>query len=484
MSTVIYLANQQIRAVTGKAGQNKIAVSKCYVGDAPEGSIINGIIMDQESFVGFMKQFFQTNGLDTKDVTLVVNSSKFVGKTIEMPCMNDKKTLDFIEREFADIRRDETFIYGYKQIQNDKKINKIYVEGIFPDFIKDYVDIFAEIGVKVKAIYSGESSLIRLTDMTLGKRYRTFILQIAEKMTITTLLWVNGSFYYFNSARCFHEQGTEDYAMDVARSVSQVRQFMQAHQIEYPLEAVVLAGIVPQHLPMYQGAIMQQGIQSPIVIFESSAISSAALDIQFHLHAASGLVVDGNGKHQNFLLSLQRGRTEKKKNNGSLKWFFIIAATLAVMLIILAAAIFSRNTVKRKLKKAKEFNEDPVVLMDVARYKVLTERNNFLMSQYDAINKIESNLYTYPACNSKVTKIIDDCAAEYATISYESFYADKGVVEFTATSDTVDNINLFIKRLCEQNIFCNVDYTGYSYIESNDSWDIHVTVTLSESAGR
>ena len=175
---------------------------------------------------------------------------------------------------------------------------------------------------------------------------------------------------------------------------------------------------------------------------------------------------------------------EKKKNNGSLKWFFIIAATLAVMLIILAAAIFSRNTVKRKLKKAKEFNEDPVVLMDVARYKVLTERNNFLMSQYDAINKIESNLYTYPACNSKVTKIIDDCAAEYATISYESFYADKGVVEFTATSDTVDNINLFIKRLCEQNIFCNVDYTGYSYIESNDSWDIHVTVTLSESAGR
>ena len=128
MSTVIYLANQQIRAVTGKAGQNKIAVSKCYVGDAPEGSIINGIIMDQESFVGFMKQFFQTNGLDTKDVTLVVNSSKFVGKTIEMPCMNDKKTLDFIEREFADIRRDETFIYGYKQIQNDKKINKIYVD--------------------------------------------------------------------------------------------------------------------------------------------------------------------------------------------------------------------------------------------------------------------------------------------------------------------------------------------------------------------
>jgi|GEM_PF-4094072 len=29
-----------------------------------------------------------------------------------------------------------------------------------------------------------------------------------------------------------------------------------------------------------------------------------------------------------------------------------------------------------------------------------------------------------------------------------------------------------------------VDYTGYSYVESDELWDIHVTCTLAESAGR
>lgn len=482
MSTVIYLSNQQIRAVTGKSGQHKISVSNCYMDDAPEGSIINGIVMDQESFIPFIRNFFEKNKLDTKDVTLVINSSKFIGKIIEMPCMNDKRTFEFIDREFSNVRRDDVYIYAYKIINATPKVKKLYVEGISPDFIRDYVDIFNEAGVKVKAIHSGESSLIHLTDMTLGKRFQTFILQIAEKMTITTLLWVNGSFYYFNSARCFHEQGTMDYAMDVARSVSQVRQFMQAHQIEYPLDAVVLAGVEPQHLSMYQGAIIQQDIQSPIVLFDSFAISAPSIDIQFHLHAASGLVVEKNGRHQNFLLSLLQEKTKNNKNRENMKWFVVTGAVLATMLILLAITMQVRNVKRRRLK---DLEENAVLLsMDAERYNVLAQRNSFLATQYSSIEGIETNLHTYPVCNSKITKVIESCAALYATVSFESFDANQGVVSFVATSDTVDNINLFIKALSSQDVFCSVDYTGYSYVKSSDTWDIHVTVTLAEAAGR
>ena len=46
MSTVIYLANQQIQVITGTPGNRKISVADCYTEDAPDGCIINGMIMD------------------------------------------------------------------------------------------------------------------------------------------------------------------------------------------------------------------------------------------------------------------------------------------------------------------------------------------------------------------------------------------------------------------------------------------------------
>ena len=312
MSTVIYLANQQIQVITGTPGNRKISVADCYTEDAPDGCIINGMIMDADAFVSFMQNFWTTHNLPTKDVILVINSTKFIGKNIEMPLLNPKKTEEFINREFTDIKQGEDYICGYFPIGQNKATKKIYAEIITTDFIKDYVDIFTEIGVKVKAVYSGESSLIRLTALTAAQQYKTFVLQIADRMTITTILWVNGAFYYFNSTRCFHDQGTEDYAQDIARSVSQIRQFMQANQLDYPIEAVLLAGVNPQDLPLYQNAISQLDIYARVEVFTDTHVATNGLDVQAHFHPISGLV-KGNAGKQNFLDGYHAGKRRKQK---------------------------------------------------------------------------------------------------------------------------------------------------------------------------
>lgn len=484
MSTVVYLANQQIQVITGTQGNRKIAVSKCYSAQAPDGSIINGMVMDTELFVGFMQAFWTQNQLPVKDVVLVINSSKFIGKTIEMPVLNEKKTLEYIDREFSDIKREEDYICGYIPISQDGKKKKLYAEIITPDFVKDYIDIFHEIGVKVKAVYSGESSLIRLAAMTVGKVYRTFILQIADKMTITTILWVDGAFYYFNSTRCFHEQGTEDYAQDIARSVSQIRQFMQANQIDHPIETVVLAGLNPNDLPLYQNAISQLEIYARVEMFSANTIQAANVDVQSFFHATSGLVLAGSGSRQNFMDGYHAGKKKDKQGAGFGKGMIAIFVSLAVMLIGLAISITFRTVKKRELQEMKDYNESPTTLMEVARYDVLLERNSFLAAQYNAIDGVNQNLYTYPLCDRDIMNIIYDCAGGYATITFDSFDADLGIITVTAKSDTVDNINKFIKQLSAVDIFSNVDYTGYSYVEETGLWDIHVTFTLAESAGR
>lgn len=483
MRTVVYLSNQQIQVVVGTPGQKKIGVSNIYTGDAPDGSIINGIVMDTDLFVGFMKEFWAKNNLPTKDVVCVINSSKFTGKTIELPPMNDQKTLEFIEREFADVSRGEELVYGMIPIGVTDKMRKMYVESISADFIKDYVDIFQEIGIKVKEIHSGQGSLISLTQMTITKHHQTFILEIADRMTLTTLLWVNGSFYYFNSIRCFHEQGTEDYAMDIAKSVSQVTQFMQAHQIEFPLETVALAGVDPMNLFMYQNAILQQGMQLPVILYEADTIQGSSLEMQYHLPAISGLVVSGNGKWQNYLTRFKT-KSDKKENGQSLKGLIGIVACLVVMLVLLGASIVFKNIKEKELQELKEYNTSPEIMMQVVRFDYLTERVNFLVGQHASLIDVKDNIYTYPVGNNVVTKKIKDCAGNYAEVSFESFDANAGVVSMTAKAASVDDINKFIKKLNDETIFSKVDYTGYSYVTAEDKWDIHVTITLAESAGR
>ena len=105
MSVSIYLSNQIIQVATGGRGK-KASLKAVYTTMAPEGSIINGIVMDGESLGKHLKEFWDKNKLPKNDVYLILNSNKIAGKNIEMPNMNPKKTLKFIQREFADMQRD------------------------------------------------------------------------------------------------------------------------------------------------------------------------------------------------------------------------------------------------------------------------------------------------------------------------------------------------------------------------------------------
>ena len=479
MSTVIYLANQQVQIVTGNSNGKKITINQSYTLDAPEGSIINGIVMDADSFIGFLRETWVSLRLPVKDVIVVINSSKFVGKNIEMPVLKDSKTLEFIEREFTDINKGGSYCYGYIPLALEGKTKRVYAENIPTDFIKDYLDIFSEAGIKIKAVYSGEGSIINFVAKTSGKKYGTFILEIADRMTITTLLFVNGAFYYFNSTRCFHEQESEEYAQDMARSASQIIQFMQAHQIEYPLETIILAGVNPLNIYTYSEAILQQGIQVPVQVFSDENLQAGA-DIQNSLHAAGGLI--NTGKHQNFLTLYHSSKNKKEEEAGSKTGMFIIVGAVAVMLIALAAAFTARILKKKELREAEDANQ--AMATQVTWYDMVVAENSFISAQYNSIVGLDENIYTYPVCNTDVRNLINKCAGNFAEISFESFDADSGVVSFTATSGTVDEINLFIAELNKQDIFNSVDYSGYSYNEATENWDIHVNCILAESAGR
>lgn len=485
MSTVIYLSNQKIHIIEGKRGKT-VSVERCLTLDAPQGTIINGIVMDPEPFGAFLKETWASNKLSTKDVYLVVNSTKFIGQNMEFPKMNDEKSLGYIKRGFSNIDRSEEKIYGFVRLGgSQKKMQKLYAESVSPDYIKDYVALFQNIGIILKGIYSGEGGIIGLLNNTAAKQYKTFILMIADSMTLTTILYVNRVFTYYNSVRCFHEPGTEDYAQDLTRSASQIRQFMQANQIEYELEDILLAGVSDSDLNLYSDYMKNSGVQARVSIFtDGKAIRGAmAKEAQSYLLAVSGLFV--NDSNSNYLELFNKKKVEKKGTSNA-KYFIILVATLVFMAGVFALSLMYANKTKAELDELKEYNESTAILMQVEMYDTYAARNSFLIRQYLSIAEINENLKTYPWATSAVQQDIYKLSEGYADIpEFTSCNADSGDTNMTVTAKEVLKINQYISVLkLQKELLTNIAYTGYSYNEESEDYTVNVTCTLAEAVGR
>ena len=510
MSTVIYLANQQIQVVEGTVTKTRPVIKRYFGEMAPEGSIINGIVMDTDLFIPFIREMWATQHFADKDVILVVNSSKFVGRSMDMPPLTGRRVVEFIGREYADMGRDEEMVYSYIPLgaskaapkpapapQKDAKdggekkkkpaVNRnlrIYVEASEPDFIKDYIDIFSHAGVKLSAIYSGECTLITFAGREAAKRFRTFVLLVADLMTFSTVLWVDGEFSYYNSTRCFHDPDTPEYAADLARSMSQLTQFMQANGIEHPLECIEIAGVNPDNRQMYETAIRELGINTPVEVFSLFG-GGLGTDwtLQYYLHPVSGLY--DAGKAENFLTQYHNMKKPGSGVSSAGKKVAIAIGALFLVMVIIVSVLFATMLGKQaKVEELKEFNTSPSVAMQLMDFEKYSVRNAFLRAQKEAIKDVEEDIYTYPLGDTQVLEVFDKCAAGYAKVAYNAFDAEKGTIAITASAEDVESINKFIKRLMQEDIFSAVNYTGYAFNQKTQLWDIHVTCTLAESAGR
>lgn len=483
MSTVIYLANQQIQIVVGTGNTKSLNIKNCITETAPEGSIINGIIMNDELFKDFLIELKKQKKIIDKEVTLVVNSTKFIGKNIEVPNMSEKRTFDFIHREYLASGRDENTNYGYITLAKNKKMKKIYAEGVDRDFIGDYIKIFNSVGIKLSGIYSGESTLIGFIGANTDKYIKTYMVMVAGVNTLTTVLFINGTFNYYNSVRCFHDKGTIEYAEDIARSVSQITQFMKSNHFEDHLEKVFLSGIDKDFLPVCANSISDAGIGcqvQPYLIKSNGGVNEFH---QGYIRSIAGLIQydKTTNYYAGYINTVKAEKAESSR--GVVKTVAIIAGTVLVMFGALIGSIVWKQTKKAELDKLIKINSDPVIVEGLVKYEALDRRYDFLTNQHEAVVGLSENLKTYPRGNTKLLQVFDRCAAGYAIVTYDSFDATSGTVSVTAMATDVESINQFIKKLTEQDEFNHVDYTGYSYSDSESMWNINVVCILAESAG-
>ena len=487
MSVSVYFSNQIIQIAVGKRGA-KPTLSRVYTTNAPEGSIINGIVMDAESLTNHLISFWNANNIPKNDVYLVVNSNKIVGKNIEVPALNQKKTLNYIMRDFSDMQRDDQDnTPAYILLGTDKKtrIKTVYGEMAPKDQLREFIQIFTDLKINLKGIISGEGSIIGYAQKSVVKKCKTFVLQIVNGNLVSNLLFVDGAYKYYNSVRCFNEPGTEAYLDDLARSLNQLEQFMNAQKLSPNVDKVYVAGTVKTDISQYSQVVRDHGNTAPIELYNPEISSNPAMnhEAMTALYAVSGLY--DLGKESNFLTYFSL-KDDKEGGLDALtkRRLIIIVTTLIVMLVLLGVALTLRLIRDGRYKDLKDYNTSPVVMMGKSDYDEAVSKRDGMLAKYNSINTVVETLDSYPVASDEVIEIIEKAARGYAEIEITSFDADEGKVGFSAKAESVNDIYKYIDELLKEDIFMQVNHTGYTYDESEGLYNIHVDCTLAEAAGK
>lgn len=487
MSVSVFFSNQIIQIALGNRAR-KGSLKAVYTTMAPEGSIINGIIMDAESLGAHVKSFWEANNFPKKDVYLVVNSNKIAGKNLSVPMLNEKKTLGFIMREFADMQRedaDNTLAYTEMGVDRKARVRKLYAEMAPKDQLKEFIQLFEGMGIQLKGIISGEESIIGYARQNILKQAKTFVLQIINGNLVSNVLFADGDFKYYNSMRCFNEPGTEAYMDDLARSLNQMEQFMGSQKITSPIEKVLVAGANAGNLPMYRQAVTDRGISAPVEIINTGVGSNPQLEeqAQYALFAVSGLF--DQGRPSNFLSHFNAKEEDKAAIDPKTRSRIIsVIATFIVMVVAMGIALTLRLIRNSQYNEVYDYNNKVSTKLQVQAYDEAVVKRDSMLAKYNAILFVSKSVESYPLCNREIVQILEDTAKGYAEIEMNSFNAETGKVGFTAKADNVSDIYLYIDRLLKEKIFMDVTHTGYTYDNKNGQYNIHVECILAEEVGR
>ena len=488
---VVYLSNRYIRAVKGSYSGKKFRIRDLWEITDRKGCILNGNITDRETFTELIRAFWWDNKLPKKDVHLVIDSSRFTTKTIEVPVMKPDRMLGFVAREFAEVDRIPDPVYGYFTLPQDKDNKKKKTANVYGmmasrEHICGYLDIFKGLGITVESVQSVMGAMIRLTGALTELKNFTGILQFVDDITIINTLLVNGKIVYNGRNRIYADFGTPQYPVEAARAVSTVLQFARAQGIEEDLKTVLISGLGSVDFSIYSDSIMQIDDQITAkelttgldaVYKKKNSEMENALTSQGMMLAIGALIRIDTAT--NAAKEAVRNPEREEKSRKIRKAVIPLATAAAVMGGSIAGLSVMLAWQSSALNKVTQFNQDPLILYAADRYDKAVEMTGMYGKLENQMSELESGLKQYPLVDGDTEWIVAGCADGLVNAAISSYNSQTGVLTFQTNAEEVSQIHEFAALLGQKKIFSKVNYTGYVK-DTGGQWNVRVNCTMAE----
>ena len=242
--TSVYLGNREVRVAVGTPGTKRVRLRLLCRTTLPEGCLINGVITNEHALAEHLQGFWEECGLPRKNVSLVIDSTQFVTKSVRLPSLPPKKTMALLPRELAGAEGRQEPLYDYMVLERDSvsKTDTLLCSMAERALIGSFVDFFQGLGMGICGLNVALACELKLIGFLPVFRQRTAIVLLFDGDNLLATLVEDGRYKYSSRARLFGEHGTEALGVEVTRTVSGTLQFQASDKSGFAITDVYFAG--------------------------------------------------------------------------------------------------------------------------------------------------------------------------------------------------------------------------------------------------
>lgn len=169
---VFDIGTSSIKVLIGKFYRNKVVVRDCVIEKTPEGSVIDGAIINILALESVVKRIIDENDIKVKDVICTTNSSSIINREIYIPKV-DKSEMDtvikFEIQEYLPINLNNYIVQyielGEEEVDGKEKI-KVNVIAYPEKVARTYYEFIKNLGLKPYALDTTFNSLNKIVKVS------------------------------------------------------------------------------------------------------------------------------------------------------------------------------------------------------------------------------------------------------------------------------------------------------------------------------
>lgn len=247
MTVSVYLSNESIVVVSGKALKSIIKVNSFVTIPLPEGTLINGMIINDELIRSYLIKLRIKGILPKKNVRLVIDRSSVLVKFLKIPKMKENHVIKLIENTFSGAAQARNeLVYDYSVIdaaETKGDGNKILGCAIEESFVEDYINLFKSAGAKLASIDIGLNSILKFHNYCNKYKNKTFVLSFVDADNIFSMLFINGKYSFSNRFRLIKKRGTAESFVEFGNFLSSIVQFNKTQKDNQDIELALYCGL-------------------------------------------------------------------------------------------------------------------------------------------------------------------------------------------------------------------------------------------------
>jgi len=259
----VYISNNKIQVLTGMYAKNKIQVRQVYEEELEEGSILNGIIMNNYALQETLTEMWTKNNLPTKPVYLIVNGSSITVKPLKIPQTPEKNIPGLIKSEFRDMEEIQNLLVDYSIVNPKMEDGSCSILAVLStkDFINSYVELFQNAKIELESIDLMQNALIKIMKRLKYTQNKTFTVFILDNNMLMQCLFANNNFIMTRRSRILADPSDSEFAREIGQDINSIIQFHKSEQTGTEITDFFLCGFSQEAYALFDEFARNFGVK-------------------------------------------------------------------------------------------------------------------------------------------------------------------------------------------------------------------------------